>query len=168
MGAEKNTAKQSKKLRLNVVDFLIVIIIIGAIVGIALRFGVIEKVTNQSALKPARVSFLIQDINDLSADYINIGDEFKSVTHNCVFGKLESRQILPAEAFVVNEYGQLNKTYSENHRIDVRGTFIVDGTFTEEGFLLAGTNYIAPGSGIRIQSTYIDVYLTVISIDKID
>lgn len=168
MGAEKNAVIQKKKLRLNIIDFLIVIVILGALIGIALRFGVVEKVTNQSGLKQARISFLIQDINDESADYFVIGDEFTSVSHKCIFGKLESRQILPAEAFVVNELGQIFKTYSENHRIDVRGTVVGNGTFTDDGFLLSGTNYIAPGSSMRVQSLNIDVWITVTSIEKIE
>lgn len=48
MGAE-NTAKTRKsRMRLNIIDFLIIIVLIGAVVGIAMRFGLVERVTNQA------------------------------------------------------------------------------------------------------------------------
>ena len=63
MGAE-NTAKTRKsRMRLNIIDFLIIIVLIGAVVGIAMRFGLVERVTNQAGMTGARISFLIRDIN---------------------------------------------------------------------------------------------------------
>lgn len=162
----ENIKPQKSRLRLNIIDFLLIIAVLGALIGIAVRAGVVERVTNQANLETAKVSFLIQDIQESSADYFGIGDEFRSLTHNCVFGKLESRQFMPAEAFIADSRGTLIKTHSANNRIDVRGVISCSGTFTDEGFLLAGTSFIAPNSGIRIQSPSIDVYITVIDIAK--
>ena len=169
MAAENSAAKPAKKkLRLNIIDFLIVIVVLGAIVGIALRFGVVEKLTNQSGMESARISFFIQDINDESSNYFVIGDEFTDAGNKCAFGKLESRQFLPAEAYITNEFGEIIKTHSDNGRIDVRGVVIGSGTFTDEGFLLDGTNYIAPGSTIHMQSKNIDVWATVTAIEPVE
>ncbi len=162
----ENTKPAAKKLRLNIIDFLIVIVIIGAVIGIALRMGVVERVTNQSNLEDARISFLVKDIQESSADYFKIGDVFKAENLDCSFGKLESRQFMPAEAFIVNETGVLIKTHSSNNRIDVRGTVVGSGTFTDEGFLLAGINFIAPGSDVHIQSSDIDVTVTITAIER--
>ncbi len=167
-----NDAKLSGgKLRLNIIDFLIVVVILGAIIGITLRFGLVERITNQSGLTDARISFLILDINGESSNYFSIGDKFYDVANDCELGVLESRQFIPAEAFIVNEYGEIfkrNSSDERNERIDVRGVLVGEGTFTEEGFLLGGTNYIAPGSTIHMQSTNIDVYMTVTAIEKVD
>ena len=114
---------------------------------IALRMGVVERVTNQSNVEAARISFLIQDVQEASADYFRIDD---------------------AEAFIANINGELIKTHSYNNRIDVRGTVIGSGTFTDEGFLLAGINFIAPGSTVRLQSSELDVLATVTAIEKVE
>lgn len=159
--------KSGKKLRLNIIDFLIMIVVIGAIVGIALRMGVVERVTNQSNMEDAKISFLVQDIKETSADYFRIGDVFRADNLDCEFGKLESRQFMPAEAFVANENGVLIKTHSSNNRIDVRGTVLGAGTFTDEGFLLAGINFIAPGSEVKLQSSDIEVTVTITAIEKV-
>lgn len=167
MSVENNEVKPAKtKLRLNIIDFLIVVVILGAIIGITLRYGLVERITNQSGLTSARISFLILDINDESSNYFTIGDKFVDATNDCELGVLESRQFIPAEAFIVNEYGEIFKRNSENDRIDVRGVLLGEGTFTEDGFLLGGTNYIAPGSSIHMQSSNIDVYITVTAIEK--
>ncbi|MCI8387308.1 MAG: DUF4330 family protein [Clostridiales bacterium] len=169
MGQENSSAKKAKgKVRFNIIDFLIVIVIIGAIVGIALRYGLVEKVTNQSALSSARISFLIQDINEDSSNYFGIGDEFTALDFSCDLGELESRQFIPAEAFITNQYGEIIKTHSNDNRIDVRGTMIGEGTFTEDGFLLDGLHYIAPGTTIHMQSANIDVFMTVTAIEQIE
>ena len=159
---------QTKKLRLNIIDFLIIIVLIGAAVGIALRAGVIERVTNQSNLEEAKISFLIQDIQESSADYFKTGDVFYAEKLDCEFGRLESRQILPAEAFVANMNGELIKTHASNNRIDVRGTVVGVGTFTDEGFLLAGINFIAPGATVHIQSSDLDVNVTITGVERVN
>ena len=164
----ENTKPTAKKLRLNIIDFLVIIVILGAVVGIALRMGVVERVTNQSNVEAARISFLIQDVQEASADYFRIDDVFTAKNLECEFGKLESRQFMPAEAFIANINGELIKTHSYNNRIDVRGTVIGSGTFTDEGFLLAGINFIAPGSTVRLQSSELDVLATVTAIEKVE
>ncbi len=163
----ENIKTTGKKLRLNIIDFLILIVIIGAAVGIALRMGVVERVTNQSNMEEAKISFLIQDIQESSADYFKTGDVFYSENLECELGRLESRQIMPAEAFIANINGELIKTHSSNNRIDVRATVIGVGTFTDEGFLLSGINFIAPGSEVRIQSSELDVNAIITSIERV-
>ena len=168
MGAE-NTAKSKKnRMRLNIIDFLIIIVLIGAVVGIAMRFGLVEKVTNQAGMTQARISFLIRDINEGSLDYFGIGDNFYDKDHDCVFGVLESRQFMYSEAFIANERGEIIRTNLENKRYDVRGAVTAAGTFTDDGFLLDGVNYLAPGSTLHVQSRDLDVILTVTAVERID
>lgn len=164
----ENSKATEKKLCLNIIDFLIVIVILGAVIGIALRMGVVERVTNQSNIEEARISFLVQDIQESSADYFKIGDVFRAESLDCSFGKLESRQFMPAEAFIANAEGILIKTHSSNNRIDVRGIVVGSGTFTDEGFLLAGINFIAPGSDVTIQSSDIEVSVMITAIERVD
>lgn len=154
-------------MRLNIIDFLIIIVLIGALAGIAMRFGLVERVTNQAGLTEARISFLVRDINEDSLDYFGSDDVFYDKEHDCVFGKLETKQFMYAEAFITNENGDIIKAFSENKRYDVRGTMTGSGTFTDDGFLLGGINYLAPGSTIHVQSRDLDFILTVTAIEKI-
>ncbi len=165
---DSKTVKPSKKrLKPNVIDFLIILAVIGAVIGIALRAGVVEKIVVGNNRDKARVSFYIQNINEQSCDYMDIGDTYYSPTIGTDFGVLESTQFMPAELYIPSLDGKLVKTFSENNRMDVRGTFVCSGTFGESGFLLDGTNYIAPGSVVNVQSSTLDVSLTVTDIEKI-
>ena len=169
MSAKNADEKTNKtgRLKPNIIDFLIVIVVIGAIAGIFMRTGVVEQVVINNSLEKARVTFLIQDINEASGNYFHIGDRFYATTYATDMGPLESAQIMPAEAYISTIDGQMIQTFSNNKRIDVRGTFVVEGRFGDEGFLLSGVNYIAPGSTLHIQSKYIDVNMTVMDIAKV-
>lgn len=173
----ENTAKKANKLKPNIIDLLIVVIVLGALAGIALRMGVVDKVIANSSIEPARISFLVQDINSDSYNYFNAGDAFYSDTHKCYLGYLEEKPYdLPAEAYIAGADGSLVKTYSptdpddpsKSSRIDVRGKIIGSGVFSDEGFLLGGTTYIAPGSKLTIKSTNITVSITVTDVERVN
>ena len=162
-----NTEKKAKaKLKPNVIDFLIVLVVIGAAIGIALRSGAMDNIAKAQKLEAAQISFLILDINDNSGNYFNVGDSFRSTAYEQDLGVIESVQFMPAEAFITTEDGRLIKTYSNSGRIDVRGTLSAKGVFSEVGFLLGGTQYIAPGNTIHVQSKYMDVSITITDIVK--
>ena len=164
--SEKTEKKTRAKLKPNVIDFLIVLVIIGAVVGIALRSGAVSEIVRSDELETAQVSFLILDINDNSGNYFNVGDSFRSTAYEQELGVIDSVQFMPAEAFITSEDGRLIKTYSNNGRIDVRGTMSSKGMFSEVGFLLGGNQYIAPGNTLHVQSKYMDVSLTITDIVK--
>ena len=160
--------QNAKKFKPNIIDFLIVIVLIGAIVGIVMRMGVIDKLTIGSRLETAQISFIVRDINDESENYFNKGDVFYSRTHKCNIGTLES--VIPrlAEKYVEDAIGRLIKTTSSENRIDIIGTLIGEGVFTEQGFFLDGVNYIAPGSELLFDSNNIVGSLTITDIQPIN
>lgn len=175
--SEANVQKNGKrKLRPNIIDLLIVVAVIGAVIGIALRAGVVEKVVNNINVEPARITFMVYDINNDSFDYFNAGDAFFSDTHGYL-GTLEAKPLeMAAEAYIAGIDGTLIKTQSpgdlydptKNGRIDVKGSILASGFFSEDGFLLGGTNYIAPGSKVKMNSKNISVTATVINIEPIN
>ncbi len=173
----ENTAqKKNEKLKPNIIDLLLAIIVIGAVIGIALRAGIVDKVVNNTSIEPARISFSIRDINNNSFDYFIAGDHFYSDTYGYL-GALEAKPIeRPAEMFIAGIDGQLIKTISpsdpenpnKNDRIDVEGDLIGSGVFSDEGFLLGGTTYIAPGSTTVIKSKNITVSITITNIEPMN
>lgn len=172
----ETNVQAKRKLKPNIIDLLIVIVIVGALVGIALRAGVVEKVVNNISVEPARISFIVNDINNDSFDYFIAGDAFYSDTHGYL-GTLEAKPLdRPAEAYIAGIDGKLIKTESpgdindptKNGRIDVIGNLIGSGVFSDDGFLLGGTNYIGPGSKIKMQSKSIQVTVTITNIEPVN
>lgn len=166
---ESVSKKTSKiKTKPTVIDFLIVIIVLGALIGIVFRTGVVEKVISTNSQQKAEISFVVFNINGESGNYFNQGDVFTDVTHNCLFGKLKDGfSIMDAETFVEDINGNLIKTTAINGRKDVRATVEATGVFTDEGFLLGGTTYLAPGSYIQIKSQGISVSATITEIQSV-
>ena len=173
--SENIAAKKPNKLKPNIIDFLLVVVIIGAIAGMALRAGIVDKVVNNTNIEPARISFAVYNINNDSFNYFIAGDNFYSDTYGYL-GYLEAKPIeQAAESYIEGADGQLIKVISpsdpenpnRHDRIDVKGNLIGSGVFTEEGFLLGGTNYIAPGSKIIIESKNITVSVIITDIEPV-
>ena len=173
----ENTQKKQIKFRPNIIDFLIVIVIVGAVIGIAMRMGVVEKITTNSSMSEARISFLVEDINSTSFDAFREGDDFYSKNHGCYLGKLESKGKMPAEKLVTTINGDVvasvspardsSDPNSDSYRVDVRGDIIGSGVFSSEGFLANGTTYIAPGSKFTMESQRVSVTVTITDITEI-
>ncbi len=167
--SEKNIkVKKERKFKPNIIDFLIVVIVIGVVAGIVMRMGVIEKITVGNRLEQARISFIIKDISGESESYFKNGDTFNSKTHGCYIGTLETINSRRAVKYIENENGRIVKTESADNRVDMLCTLIADGTFTEDGFFLGGSTYIAPGSEINFSSPNIIGVLTVTDIQALD
>lgn len=170
--------KKGGKLRPNVIDFLIVIVIIGAVCGIALRGGVVEKIATNTSSEQARIHFLVEDISGTSYDAFVPGDDFYSKNHGCYLGKLENPSQMPAEKLIPTLEGgmsasvspaiDVNDPNSDSYRVDVRGELVGSGVFSEEGFLVNGSTYIAPGSEFTMESKNVSVTAVIVKIEKIN
>lgn len=116
------------------------------------------------------VSFLILDIRETSADCFNSGDVFVVTGGDALGTLVDTPSFTPAEIYIENDEGKQILTYStaegDDARIDVRGTFLVSGSMTEEGFLLNGKTYLAPNKGVGIQNEKISVAITITDITK--
>lgn len=156
------------KVRFNGIDLLIVILVIACIVGIAMRYDVVDVIRYAGDEQTARVSFFLANIKESSEDCFEEGDAFYIDQTNEYLGVLEGGFVFePAEDFNMTASGEYVKSASVNARSDMRGTIEAKGVFSNEGFLLNNTKYIAPGSEITLQSNKIKVTITVTGIEKV-
>ena len=169
MNENTNTKqKKTKKFKPNIIDFLIVIIIIGAIVGIVFRNNAIGQIAPQSELEQVRISFRVADISEAAGECFNVGDTFYSDSFGCVFGTLESAWTNPAEMYVVDQSGTVHKKEAINDRVDLRGTFTGEGIFTQDGFfLLGGLHYISANSEVTVESPSVSSRIVITDVERI-
>ena len=57
-------------------------------------------------------------------------------------------------------------SYPEASRIDVKGAIASRGKMGDNGYLVGGTTYIAPGSELLVQSEHMDFVLKITDIVK--
>ena len=133
-----------KKFRINILDFLILAVVILCIAGALLRGGVKttdEKLETQTAV----ISFAIFNVQSASQECFAEGDRMYSESLGCDLGRLVGEIEATPSVYYVEKDGEIVRAYSDIGRVDLRGTFECEGQMSESGFLIGGTQYIAPG-----------------------
>ncbi len=163
--------KSTKSFKPNIIDFLVVVVIVAVIAGVAaraiLKYSSPDAGNSELTFESVRVSFRLADISESTAEYFNNGDEFFSISHESVFGTLETFQTNPAEIYVADQEGILHKQEAINDRVDMTGTFISEGVFTEDGFMLQGDGYLIPNSEVYVKSASVTAYILITDVERI-
>ena len=158
----------SKK-KLNVIDVLILLVIVTCVVGLVVRFGNFGFSSSSEDLDDYEISFLVSNIAYDSQYYFSQGDTVTLVDKGVVLGKLDGLVKPTPAVFSAQEKNGMPITVSyptESSRIDVKGTIASKGVMGENGYLLGGTTYIAPGAEYKVQSEHMDFVLTITDIVK--
>ena len=153
-----NRPEQRTAARFNSADVMVLLLCVVCIVGLVLRFGVLNTIETNATSEAATVTVLIEGIAGTSKDYILPGDEIYLSESGARFGTVSS--ILSVSPSSYSEYrddGSINQMQSVNGRIDVRVVISVEGCMTESGFLLDGTTYIAPNMTLSLNSSSLSV-----------
>ncbi len=156
---------ETGKIRFNIIDFLIIVIVIGCIVGVIMRYDIIDKLVLDSKRDEVKVSFMITGISPQIADQIKDGDEFYVVGASTSLGVLMDHTVSNAEKVEANENGFPVRSYDDTLR-DVRGTFDSFGVQNENGFFLGGTLFIAPGKTLTIESRNVRISVIITEISQ--
>ena len=183
MSEHTSEVKTPKKFKPNIIDFLVVIAVIAAIAGVAIRAGIVDDaiesaVENDTPDEYALLTFVVNNVNVDSYGAFMPGDEFKAANYSmCSVGVLQEKSdISPAVMYITAADGSVISVASppkdENDpdsfdRVDFSGVIKSAGSFDEEGyFLLDGTHAICPGSQISLVDKDVVVTVTVVDVKK--
>lgn len=95
--------------KLNIIDLLIVLIIIGGLAGVAWKFGFIKKMSTQTAgTKKPIVKIWVKKVSDYTASAIaaSNGDNIKDVKTNDTIGKIIAVDVNPAKDVAPDSAGK--------------------------------------------------------------
>lgn len=144
--------------RLNSADVFVILLCIVCIIGIVLRFGVLETIENNSRSEAATLTVLIEGISSTSKDYFVSGDTVYLTDRDMRLGTLGSIvSVTPSTYYEYAQDGSIVEMQSVNGRIDVRAVISIEGCLTDSGFLLDGTTYIAPNMTLSINTYSVSV-----------
>lgn len=155
--------KTAGRLHFNIIDLLIILVIAAVVTGVAFRYNLIDKIGVKSNEDTVIISFLIQDIKESSTDALVLGDVFYWEANSMPIGELISKKPSFAEAFIEKAEGNLVKVYNENS-FDVRGEIKATGKIKDGSFMLGGTQFLAPGKILYVESKNIMVTITITNI----
>ena len=157
--------KNSSAKRLNVIDVLIIIGVVLCVVGIVIRFGGFSFVSPSKDLDQFELRFSVKNLSYTSEDAFVKGDTVTAVDSGVVLGKLMDVDWMPAEFYALDKSGNpIVVSYPESTKIDVTGTILSEGVMGENGYLLGGVSYVAPGAEYAVQTEHMDFVLKIIDI----
>ncbi len=140
------------KMKFNIIDFIIIVIIIAVAVGIIMRGNIADSIAEKSTGDIIEYTIRIENIQKESYDYLNEGDELFSWVDDSSIGKIKSKQAPQiTESYVSLADGSVVKTANPD-RIDVVMTIECPGRHTEEGYMLNGNAFIAAGKMIEART----------------
>ena len=155
---------QKRKLRFNILDFLVLVIVILVIVGAVLR-GYIKNTDEKLEVDKAIITFKINNIQAASAQHFAAGTPVYSYSLGCDLGKMVGDVVVTPAAYYVEDDGKVVKAYSQSGRIDLVGTIECEGTMTKDGgFKLDGSQYFAPGMTTSASLPQIDAHILITDI----
>ncbi len=158
---------EKRKLRFNILDFLIVAVVILCIAGVLLRGGVKttdEKLESQKAI----VSYYVSNIQSSSQYCFQEGDRIYSDSLGCEMGRLIGKVSVTPTVYYMEYDGIIKKSESVADRIDLRGQFECEGKMSESGFSIGGTQYIAPGMSTYAHLPNINVTILITDVEVVE
>ncbi len=169
--------KEKRKMKLNAMDYFIIIALILCVFGAAVRFGINAAgglpgtLGSTIVMEEYIVSFKISDIRNTSTSYLNNGESFHLRTTKQLFGTIEGNvSVTPALFYIEDVNGNYIQTYAPENgdatRVDVTGTIRVSGYMSESGFLLNGNTPLVANQTVDLLSKNLSVIITVTDIAK--
>lgn len=134
---------ETKRVRFSVADFVIILMIIACVIGIAMRYDIAEKLFSKTKSEDVRVTFTVTSATDNTYNAFTTGAVF--MYGDATFGKLEVADSTPAVQYYENSSGVLTEKKDDGLH-DITGTFVCQLVRSDSGYLLDGRTYIAAGS----------------------
>ena len=141
----------SGKLRFNIIDLLIVVIVLGCIAGVVVRYNIIDRIVLDTKRDEVKISFMVSGVTPQIAGAIVDGEEFYVVGSSYTIGVLNEHSITNALIVEANDNGLPVESFDDTLR-DIRGSFTSHGVLREDGFFLGGTMFLAPGKTLVAES----------------
>ncbi|MBE6640313.1 MAG: hypothetical protein E7619_01875 [Ruminococcaceae bacterium] len=166
--------KKARKIAFNLLDWIIIVSLVLAAVGIWFRYGLAEQWKNKQNTVTACISFSISDIqeNSFTGGYFSEGTAvYNGDAGNNLIGHFASEDkfgYVPAKYYQHTKTGEVVIKQSVTDRIDVVGAIMSEGVMTENGFYYGGTTYIAPGQTVLINTRDIKVSVLITDIEIVE
>ncbi len=152
--------------RINSIDIMIFFLVIVFVLGMVLRFGVLDEIQHKAAEKNATLSFIIEGVSEGNFDYIGTGDKMFLSDSSEELGSIQSLNAPePYSVYYKADDASILSLPSVDGKVNISGTLTVKGSLTDKGFLLNGTTYIAPNMNLYVNSSKISVSMLITNIE---
>ncbi len=156
-----------KKVRFNIVDFLLIVLILLSVIALFLRPTVLEKLGKITATDTVVVSFYADRVTDNEYGAMSEGDRL--TISDGEFGELLSYSMQPYQTLqlIESDVQSENPFFKEVVELGlytVKGQIRLTGTRRDDGFYVGGTMLVGVGSTVEVQA---DSYILTLQITGI-
>ncbi|MCL2813921.1 MAG: DUF4330 domain-containing protein, partial [Oscillospiraceae bacterium] len=165
-----NANKEKKPgFKFNIIDLIIILFVAAALVGIAMRYNLADKINLNANGETFEIEFITGwNIQEASQQYFEPGVSFYINIDSIKIGEIKEILDIRNPAFdeVVDLRGNIVKTEVPG-RIDVIGVMKSTGRTTKEGnVMINGNQFVAPNKEFLVHTGYIEGWIRIISIKK--
>ena len=126
---------EKKKFRLNWVDLLIVVLVIGLVAGTYMKFRVSAKTSVTEPQTPITYQVLLANVRQGTVDAIQVGDTLYDDDSGRDIGVIQSVDVSPATSLVQDTEGALHWADTDN-RFDLILTVEGQGTISGNSYVI--------------------------------
>lgn len=157
---------KKKAFRFNFLDVIILAAIIAVVAGLFLRGKLAGSMAGSSTTDEVEIVFYINDVKKETGDAAIIGETIYWQQNAMLIGTISGSESSPAEIYTEGSNGKMIFSLNED-RADLRITVRASGSMTDEGFMLNGTQFLAAGKEMILQSRSLEAESMILSITKI-
>ena len=154
--------KTTRHAHFSVIDFLIILLVLVVLTGIAVRYHIVSRLFSHATLVVAQITVVAANISAEEAAVFTKNTVFSS--GESTFGTLTQVTAEKATLYLESPAGTLI-TYQSADHYDVTATFSVKVVHSEDGYLLGGNTYIAAGSQFVLSAENVSVTVLVTYLD---
>ncbi|MCL2158377.1 MAG: DUF4330 domain-containing protein [Oscillospiraceae bacterium] len=161
---------KEKRSKFNVIDLLIILFVVAACAGIAMRYNLADQINLDSNGETFLIEFVTAwDIQEESQQYFSPGVSFYVTIESIKIGEitdiLDVRN--PAVSYVEDGRGNIVKTELPG-RVDVKGVMKSTGRITKDGeFMINGNMFVAPNQEFFIHTGKWEGRIRIISMERV-
>jgi hypothetical protein len=177
---DKNT---QKRIRFNILDAIIILLVVLCIVGISFRYSIMRKLGLSEELTNYRISFKLTTVSYTLPGFLNDGDKLYLIdgtevgellgvsefsNYTSLTAENETLILSQASKYVNNSDGTLVLAYYPEYTyVDANGAFLCRGAYGDKGyFCLAGETYLAVGQKLTLYTDTVTLNMTITGITQ--
>ena len=171
----KNQKAERSRVRFNVLDAFIIILVIAAVVGVYFRYSILDFLKSDMNSEKYVITYSIDDIRYTTPSYFHVDDKVYFASNGELFGTLISESenqgvlsIMPASKEFVASNGDVKNVFYPNSesRVTGKGRLVCEGSYNDDGgFFVDGETYVAAGQIIDVKTETVSVQMRVLSIE---
>ena len=160
---------KEKKPGFNIIDVLIILFVAAALVGIAMRYNLADRINFDANGETFEIEFVSGwNMQEASQQYFEPGVSFYINIDSVKIGEIKEIFDITAFEYVEDFHGNIVKSEVPG-RIDVSGIMRSTGRITKDGdFMINGNQFVAPNKEFLVHTGYLEGWVRIVSVKKVD